>query len=94
MHYVTIPVVRLYKNVGYFGEEALDFLGRSGKMRSTIQGENVGSAEFIVDKDVIRLNVKSKSGETINYGDDIVVIDETPDKKYYYVTKDINLNNI
>ncbi|TJZ60574.1 hypothetical protein FAZ15_11285 [Sphingobacterium olei] len=94
MHYVTIPVVKLYKNVGYLGEEALDFLGRTGRMRSTIQGESVGSAEFIIDKDVIRLNVKSRDGETINYGDDIIVIDETQDKKYYYVTKDINLNNI
>jgi hypothetical protein len=94
MHYVTIPVVKLYKNVGYLGEEALDFLGRTGKMRSTIQGESVGSAEFIIDKDVIRLNVKSRDGKKINYGDDIIVIDETQDKKYYYVTKDINLNNI
>lgn len=94
MHYVTIPVVKLYKNVGYLGEEVLDFLGRTGKMRSTIQGENVGSAEFIIDKDVIRLNVKSRNGEKINYGDDIIVIDETQDKKYYYVTKEINLNNI
>ncbi|MBE8719883.1 hypothetical protein [Sphingobacterium pedocola] len=94
MHYVTVPVVKLYKNVGYLGEEALDFLGRTGKMRSTIQGESVGSAELVVDKDVIRLNVKSRNGEKINYGDDIIVIDETPNKKYYYVTKNINLNNI
>lgn len=94
MHYVTIPVVKLYKNVGYEGEEAHDFLGRQGKMRSSIQGGSVGAAEFKMDKDIIRLNVKSRDGQRINYGDDVVVVDETKDKRYYYVEKDVNLNNI
>lgn len=94
MHYVTIPVVKLYRNVGYAGDEAHDFLGRSGKMRSTIQGNSVGSAEIVIDKAVIRLNVKSNNGERIAYGDDIVVVNETKDKRYYYVEKDINLDNV
>lgn len=94
MHYVTIPVVKLYRNVGYAGDEAHDFLGRYGKMRSTIQGDSVGSAEIVIDKAVIRLNVKSNNGERIAYGDDIVVVRETKDKRYYYVEKDINLDNV
>lgn len=93
MHYVTIPVVKLYKQVGYTGEEALEFLGRIGKMKSSIQGENLGSAEIIIQNDVVRLNVKSIDGEEIKYGDEVIIVDETTDKKYYYVKKNITLNN-
>lgn len=94
MHYVTIPVVKLYQKVGYTGEEALELLGRIGKMRSSIQGDSIGSAEFVIQQDVIRLNVKSLNGEKLQYGDDVVVTKETIDKKYYYVQKEINLENI
>lgn len=94
MHYVTIPVVKLYKNVGYTGEEAHEFLGRTGKMKSSIQGQHIGSVEVIINKDVIRLNVKSIDGTKIDYNDEVVIINEATDKKYYYVQKEINLNSI
>ncbi len=94
MHYVTIPVVKLYKNVGYAGEETHDFIGRLGNMRSTIEGDKLGSVELKINEDVIRLNVKSKEGERINYGDDVIIINEDINRKYYIVQKDINLNNI
>lgn len=94
MHFVTIPVVKLYKNVGYTGEDAHEFLGRSGKMKSAIQGDNIGSVEIIINKDVIRLNVKSLDGSKINYGEEVVIVNETEDKKYYLVQKEINLNTI
>lgn len=93
MHYVTIPVVNLYKKVGYMGEEALEFLGRTGNMKSSIQGDHIGAAEFIINQDIIRLNVKSQDGIPLNYGDSITVTKETPDKKYYIVRKEINLEN-
>ncbi|MBD1428282.1 OB-fold-containig protein [Sphingobacterium litopenaei] len=93
MHYVTIPVTKLYQKVGYTGEEAHEFLGRIGTMRSTIKGEKLGSAEIIIQNDVIRLNVKSVDGKEIQYGDEVLIVNETQDKKYYYVQKNINLNN-
>ena len=93
MHYVTIPVVKLYKKVGYSGEEAHEFLGRLGSMKSSIKGNNLGSAEVQIQNDVIRLNVKSLDGEPIQYGEEIIIVEETTDKKYYYVKKNINLNN-
>ncbi|MCA5004422.1 hypothetical protein [Sphingobacterium bovistauri] len=93
MHYVTIPVVKLYQKVGYTGEEAHEFLGRTGRMKSSLKGNNIGSAEIMIQNDVIRLNVKSLNGESINYEDEIIIVDETPDKKYYYVQKNITLNN-
>ena len=46
------------------------------------------------DNDVIRLNVKSKSGETINYNADVMIADESKDGRYYYVVPEITLNNI
>lgn len=93
MHYVTIPVVKLYQKVGYTGEEAHEFLGRTGKMRSTIDGENIGLIEVLIQNDVIRLNVKSIDGTEIKYDDEVTIVDETSDKKYYYVQKNINLTN-
>jgi len=90
----TNPLVRLFKEIGYKGEEAIDFLGRSGKMLSTIQGDKIGSAEFLVDKNSIKLNVKSIDGEEIKYGDYIIVADESDDKKVYLVSKEISIRNI
>ena len=94
MHYVSIPVVRLYKNIGYMGEEAYDYLGRTARMKSTIQGESLGLAEIIINKDVIRIHVKSVDGTKITYGDDIVIINEDVSKKYFLAQKDINLNTL
>ncbi|KGE15056.1 hypothetical protein [Sphingobacterium deserti] len=94
MHYVTIPVVKLYKNVGYTGEEAHDYLGRSGKMRTSIAGDRLGAMELTIDSDVIRLNVKSQTGERIEYGDPVVIVDENAEKTIYYVKKDINLHTL
>lgn len=94
MHYVTIPVVKLYQKVGYMGEEAIDFLGRTGLMKSTIQGDSLGSVEIRIKEDLIRLNVKSINGDKINYGDEVIVLNEEKNKKYYLVQRDINLNNL
>ncbi|TDS10376.1 DUF1449 family protein [Sphingobacterium paludis] len=94
MHYVTIPVAKLYNKVGYTGEEPHDFLGRSGKMRTSLEGDRIGSVEIIIDSDVIRLNVKSQDGNKIAYGDSVVITGETADRKYYYVKKEINLHTL
>lgn len=93
MHYVTIPVVKLYKQVGYLGEEAHEFLGRTGKMRSSIQGDSLGSLEVKIQNDIIRLNVKSINGEPIRYDEEVIIMEETTDKKYYLVKKNITLDN-
>lgn len=90
----TNPLVRLFKEIGYKGEEAIDFLGRSGKMVSTIKEDKIGCAEVIVDKNPIKLNVKSIDGEELKYGDYIIVVDESDDKKIYLVSKEISIRNI
>lgn len=90
----TTPMVKLFREIGYKGEEAIDFLGRPGKMISNIQGEKVGSAEVIVDKNPIRLNVKSIDGTELKYGDYIIVADESEDKNLYLVSKEISIRNL
>lgn len=94
VHWASKPLVKFFHNIGYKGEEAIDFIGRKGKMKSNIQGEKIGSAEFFINQDVIRLNVVSSDGQPIQYNDDVIVIDESTDKKIYYIQKEINLLNI
>lgn len=94
MHFFTKPLVKLFKNIGYHGEKPIDFLGRMGKMKATIEGKKLGSAEFLIERDPIRLYVESLNGEKIEYGDEVIIVDESKDKKIYYVTKEITIHNI
>lgn len=90
--YATNPLARFLSKTGYQGEERTEFLGRSGRMISTISKDKIGSAEFIIEKNPIRLNVISQSGEEIKYGESVMITDETQDKKFYYVTKEVTID--
>ncbi len=87
--YSTTPMAKFFKQIGYQGEEEIDFLGRSGKMLSSIKGDKIGFAEFIIEQNPMKLNVKSHTGEEIAYGDQVMVTDESDDRKIYFVTKEI-----
>lgn len=90
MHYVTIPFVKLYNNLGYVGDEPHDFIGCLGKMKSTIQDKRIGSAEVVIENDIIRLNVQSYDGSKIDYNDDVRIVSVTESKKIYLVQKENN----
>jgi hypothetical protein len=92
--FATNPMVKFFKEIGYKGEEEIDFLGRSGKMMSTIKDDKIGTAEFIVDKNPIKLSVKSQDGSEIKYGDFIVIMDESDDTKFYLVVKELSIRNL
>ena len=92
--FATNPLVKFFKEIGYKGEDRIEFLGRSGKMLSSIKENKIGTAEIVVDKNPIVLNVKSKDGSEIKYGDYIVVVDESDDKKIYFVEKEISIRNL
>lgn len=92
--YATNPLVKLFKEIGYHGELAIEFLGRSGKMLSSIKGDKIGSAEFMIENNPMRLNVVSHDGEQLNYGDFVVISDESDDGRIYYVTKEISIRNL
>ncbi|MGN6495184.1 MAG: hypothetical protein ACTHLE_24565 [Agriterribacter sp.] len=92
--YATKPLVKIYHAMGYNGEEAHDLMGRVAKMRSTISGSTIGAAELVINSDVIRVNVQSKTGERLEYNGDVMIADESPDKKYYLVVKEVTLQNL
>lgn len=94
MHYLTKPLVKMYKNLGYNGEEAHDFLGRTGLLKSTIENDKIGILEVIINKDVIRLNVKSQNGKRIDFGSEVMIVKELNDKKTYEVIQNITIHNI
>jgi len=89
----TNPMVRIFKELGYKGENPIDFVGRSGKMLSTIRGEKIGTAEVWVDNNPMKLNVISHNGDEIKYGEYIIVEDESEDNKTFYVSKEISIRN-
>ena len=92
--YATKPLVKIYSAMGYNGEEPQELMGRVAKMRSTISGNMIGAAELKIKSDIIRINVQSKTGEAISYDADVMIKDESPDKKFYLVEREINLSNI
>jgi hypothetical protein len=92
--YATKPLVKVYHAMGYDGEEPQELLGRIGRMRSTISGDTIGAAEVKVQSDIIRINVKSKTGESISYDAEVMIAGESPDKRFYLVVPEVNLSNI
>lgn len=84
----TTPMAKLFKEINYQGEAATDFFGCSGKMLSNIEGQKVGSAEFLVNRNPIKLNVISLNGDPIKYGDTVIITEELPKQNMYYVIKD------
>lgn len=92
--YATKPLIKVYRAMGYNGEETQELLGRTARMRSTISGNTIGAAEVKIQSDIIRVNVKSKNGDLIAYDAEVMIADESADKKYYLVVPEINLSNI
>lgn len=92
--YATKPLIKVYHAMGYNGEEPQELLGRIGRMRSTISGNMIGAAEVRIESDIIRINVKSKTGESIGYDAEVMIAGESSDKKFYLVVPEVNLSNI
>jgi len=91
--FATKPFVKIYKSMGYSGEERHDLIGRNAIMKSAIQDDKIGNAELVILNDVIRIMVKSKDGLPIDYNTEVIIVDESPDRKFYWVAPEINLNN-
>jgi hypothetical protein len=92
--YATLPLVKVYSAMGYNGEEPHELLGRIARMRSTISGDMIGAAELQIQSDIIRINVQSKTGESIAYDSEVMIKAESADKKFYLVMPEINLSNV
>src|SRR5690606_37699325 len=93
LHYLTKPLAKMYKSIGYNGEEAHDFLGRTGVLKSTIENNKIGILEMVINQDVIRLNVTSQNGVRIEYGSEVMITKEN-DRNVYEVVPNITIHNI
>ncbi len=85
------PLNPFFKEINHKGERPHDFLGREGRMKSSINGTKTGILEVFIGSDPMTLMVKSKNGEIIEHGDRVVIVDEDPDKRIYYVAKELHL---
>ncbi len=92
--YATKPLIKVYNAMGYNGEEPQELMGRIARMRSTISGNMIGAAELKIQSDIIRINVQSKTGESLGYDSEVMIKGESADKKFYLVVPEINLSSI
>jgi hypothetical protein len=83
------PLNPFFREINHKGEISHDFLGRQGRMKSTIHGNKIGILEVFIGSDPMTLMVKSKDGEKIEHGTTVYIVDEAIGRKYYYVAKEI-----
>lgn len=83
------PLNPFFREINHKGEKPYDFLGREGRMKSTIHGDKTGILEVFIGSDPMTLMVKSKDGEKIEHGTKVIIVDEDPQRKFYYVATEI-----
>lgn len=83
------PLKPFFREINHKGERPHDFLGRTGRLKSTIHGNKIGILEIFIGSDPMTLMVKSKGGEKIEYGETVFIVDEDPNRKYFYVATEI-----
>ncbi|MCI3939031.1 hypothetical protein MQX03_17760 [Chryseobacterium aahli] len=83
------PLNPFFREINHKGEVSHDFLGRQGRMKSTIYGAKTGMLEVFVGKDPMILMVRSKDGEVIDHGKTVYIVDEDREKRIYYVAEEI-----
>ncbi|WP_158209252.1 OB-fold-containig protein [Myroides phaeus] len=88
-HYATTPIARFLYNTGYHGEEAIDFIGKEGKMISSISAVKKGNVEILIENAPVKLLVTSKDGQPLSFGDKVLIINKSTDKNVY-IAKKIN----
>jgi hypothetical protein len=89
--YVSLPLKPIFKEINHKGEVAYDFLGRTGILKSNLENDKLGMIELVINNDPIKLMVKSKDGSKLLQGEKATIVDENPDKKFYYVEKHYEL---
>lgn len=90
----TKPLIKVYRSMGYNGEEQHELIGRNGKMKSAIYGDKLGYAEVVILNDVIRVLVKSKTGDPIPYGAEVLLVGDADKGRYYLVVPEVNIHNV
>lgn len=89
--YISLPLKPIFKEINHKGEIAHDYLGRIGILKSTIENDKLGMLELVINRDPIKLLVKSKDGSLLKVGENVCIVNENPDKKFYLVEKSYEL---
>lgn len=82
----TFPFKRVFKNFEKNGVEQVEIVGRSGVALSNISGDKIGSVKLVIDSSPFSIYGKSIDGKRIETGQNVLVIKESSDKKYYYIS--------
>lgn len=85
------PLTPFFREINHEGEKAYDFLGRQGRLKSGIQGDKIGMMELFIGNDPMTLMVKSKGGKLLEHGAYVMIVDEEPHKRIYYVERIIQI---
>lgn len=84
---VARPFIKIYAHFNHKGEEAIDFIGKTGKVVAPMGKDKIGQVEIQVNTDVIKVYAKSMDGEFIKFDETVIILEESPDKKYYLAQK-------
>lgn len=83
----TTPFKGFFKNLNADGDLPIDIVGREGVSLSNIKENKLGSAEVKAEETPLAINIKAWKGEAIAYRDRILIIEQSPDKTFYYAKK-------
>ncbi|CAM2800331.1 hypothetical protein DRF59_05375 [Chryseobacterium flavum] len=81
------PLNPFFKEINHKGELSYAFLGREGRLKSTIHNDKIGMMEVFIGSDPITLMVRSKDGSKLEHGVRVMIVDEEPEKRIYYVQR-------
>ena len=84
---VAKPFVKLYAMFNHKGEVEIDFIGKVGRVTSPMTQEKLGQIEIQLTEDVLKVYAKSLEDENIPFGETVMILEESVDKKYYLVQK-------
>ena len=87
---VAKPFVKVYAFFNHKGEEPIDFIGKVGRTTSPITKDKLGQIEIQLEEDVLKVYAKALEDESIAYGETVMILEESIDKKYYLVQKYTN----
>ncbi|WP_250252596.1 YqiJ family protein [Chryseobacterium sp. Marseille-Q3244] len=81
------PLNPFFKEINHKGEASYAFLGREGRLKSSIQDDKIGMMEVFIGSDPMALMVRSQDGTKLEHGTRVMIVDEDLDKRIYYVQK-------
>lgn len=89
-HYATTPIAKFLHKTGYQGEVAIDFIGKEGRMISSITANKRGNIEIVIDNDPVKILVESNDGTPLMYGDKVLVINKSNKHNNIYTVRKIH----